>query len=301
MISISYIFSSLENEIDIYRNEANLIQSELYAESVINIILSDREKLYDFCKKIYNKNNVIVTLNENLYNLEEISDLDLSLKLDDSYEEDGFLLQCNLDYKGVKSSCYGKGTIVNSIYSRGANVLNSETINKTEMEKLEDELENLKSYYNNTINVIELDFETYYMEKQDDKLYIYSESFDGNGEIIKNIVYESLIVNTIFINQEEGNIVIEDEMELNGVFNFDKVFLHENLSVNGAVIINGDVEYIDVKKLLKVSGILINLKGINENNIETFYNFDILKKHSNYIPGFFDIKVRAIQKSKVKI
>ncbi|WP_143270576.1 hypothetical protein [Anaerosphaera aminiphila] len=305
LLTLNYMFSNVESSSNILKNESNLLQAELSAESIINIVLSDEEELKKSCKEIYNGSKNKLVENINTYVLDDIEDLQVNLSLDNTYEENGFLLESKLQYRGIDASCYSKGTIVNPVYTLGVDVLNKNTLESKEIEKLIEEYSNINIDSFEKINVVDLDSGTYYLKKEELNFIVYSEiiEYDENGEsfTVENILYKYPISKGVFLNQKEGILVVEDNLNLYGVFNLSEVYLSEDLNIKGLLALNGSVNNIENTKNIVVEGILVNLLGLSENNVVSNYNFKYLKNYSNYIPGFFDIIVRAIEKSKVEI
>lgn len=305
LLTLNYMLSNVESSSNILKNESDLLQAELSAESIINIVLSNKEEFKNSCKEIYYGAKNKLVENINTYGLDDIKDLQVNLSLDNTYEENGFLLESKLQYRGIDVNCYSKGTIVNPVYTLGVDVLNKNTLESEEIEKLMEEYNNINLDSFDKINVVDLDSGTYYLKKEELNFIVYSEiiEYDENGEsyTVENILYKYPISKGVFLNQKEGILVVEDNLNLYGVFNVSEVYLSEDLNIKGVLILNGSVNNIGYGKNITIEGILVNLLGLSENNVASNYNFKYLKNYSNYIPGFFDIMVRAIEKSKVEI
>lgn len=305
LLTLNYMLSNVESSSNILKNESDLLQAELSAESIINIVLSNEEEFKNSCKEIYYGAKNKLVENVNTYGLDDIKDLQVNLSLDNTYEENGFLLESKLQYRGIDVNCYSKGTIVNPVYTLGVDVLNKNTLESEEIEKLMEEYNNINLDSFDNINVVDLDSGIYYLKKEELNFIVYSEiiEYDENGEsyTVENILYKYPISKGVFLNQKEGILVVEDNLNLYGVFNVSEVYLSEDLNIKGVLILNGSVNNIGYGKNITIEGISVNLLGLSENNVVSNYNFKYLKNYSNYIPGFFDIMVRAIEKSKVEI
>ncbi len=137
---------------------------------------------------------------------------------------------------------------------------------------------NIISYYNNikrkVIAKLNLINEIYLYKKgylnqwsiEEDKRINYLEHLDYINKNIDEIYTENLIV-------ANSDIIIENDIEFTGII----------ISTNGKIIVDSD-------KSLIVNGIILT-RNESIGNILDNYDFEIIKKYGQGIPGFFDYKI----------
>lgn len=292
-IIIVILFFMLEDSfslINTYKNEEDLIQGSYFGESILNIAMSkdNEEYINKNLEDLYfnKKNKIILDLDENY--LENV-EYKLELQKANIFTENDFIIRAISNYKSIESITTLKGSLINKVYLEEVGILNSSTVLRDELEKLQEDY-SLLSKESNFKNIINLKEDTYYIKKgkRDNIIYTLSENDEEN--IICSFKWQDYVL----INQDAGDFVVLDNIKINGIVNVNNIILLEDLKVEGLLNLNQDI--ITEENNLMVNGILVNLQDFSENNIVVNYNFLNIDIISEYIPRFIKPSVQCIIK-----
>lgn len=292
-IIIVILFFMLEDSfslINTYKNEEDLIQGSYFGESILNIAMSkdNEEYINKNLEDLYfnKKNKIILDLDENY--LENV-EYKLELQKANIFTENDFIIRAISNYKSIESITTLKGSLINKVYLEEMGILNSSTVPRDELEKLQEDY-SLLSKESNFKNIINLKEDTYYIKKgkRDNIIYTLSENDEEN--IICSFKWQDYVL----INQDAGDFVVLDNIKINGIVNVNNIILLEDLKVEGLLNLNQDI--ITEENNLMVNGILVNLQDFSENNIVVNYNFLNIDIISEYIPRFIKPSVQCIIK-----
>ncbi len=292
-IIIVILFFMLEDSfslINTYKNEEDLIQGSYFGESILNIAMSkdNEEYINKNLEDLYfnKKNKIILDLDENY--LENV-EYKLELQKANIFTENDFIIRAISNYKSIESITTLKGSLINKVYLEEVGILNSSTVPRDELEKLQEDY-SLLSKESNFKNIINLKEDTYYIKKgkRDNIIYTLSENDEEN--IICSFKWQDYVL----INQDAGDFVVLDNIKINGIVNVNNIILLEDLKVEGLLNLNQDI--ITEENNLMVNGILVNLQDFSENNIVVNYNFLNIDIISEYIPRFIKPSVQCIIK-----
>lgn len=292
-IIIVILFFMLEDSfslINTYKNEEDLIQGSYFGESILNIAMSkdNEEYINKNLEDLYfnKKNKIILDLDENY--LENV-EYKLELQKANIFTENDFIIRAISNYKSIESITTLKGSLINKVYLEEVGILNSNTVPRDELEKLQEDY-SLLSKESNFKNIINLKEDTYYIKKgkRDNIIYTLSENDEEN--IICSFKWQDYVL----INQDAGDFVVLDNIKINGIVNVNNIILLEDLKVEGLLNLNQDI--ITEENNLMVNGILVNLQDFSENNIVVNYNFLNIDIISEYIPRFIKPSVQCIIK-----
>ena len=292
-IIIVILFFMLEDSfslINTYKNEEDLIQGSYFGESILNIAMSkdNEEYINKNLEDLYfnKKNKIILDLDENY--LENV-EYKLELQKANIFTENDFIIRAISNYKSIESITTLKGSLINKVYLEEIGILNSSTVPRDELEKLQEDY-SLLSKESNFKNIINLKEDTYYIKKgkRDNIIYTLSENDEEN--IICSFKWQDYVL----INQDAGDFVVLDNIKINGIVNVNNIILLEDLKVEGLLNLNQDI--ITEENNLMVNGILVNLQDFSENNIVVNYNFLNIDIISEYIPRFIKPSVQCIIK-----
>ncbi|WP_138159740.1 hypothetical protein [Peptoniphilus catoniae] len=295
---ISFLLESFKNNLIISSNEENNIQSQLYAESLINIALSE-DSFKDKVKTVYFEDRHEIDYKpEDL--IEDISNEYIKLSLDNSLTKKGFLMEASLDYKDIESKCFASGTIVNKIYLKGAGVLNSSTTNEEDLLESKEAFENINYKDFTYVEYIYLDEGDYFLEKDGLYFNIYKEeeTVKENGDIgiVKTSLKKYPHNKSIYLKQDRGSLCIVDNIDLRGIVDVNKIYLNNNLGLKGIMILRNNIEYLDNPARISVEGITINFERASENNLISNYDFDNIDMYGKIIENFIKPELYNIKR-----
>lgn len=292
-IIIVILFFMLEDSfslINTYKNEEDLIQGSYFGESILNIAMSkdNEEYINKNLEDLYfnKKNKIILDLDENY--LENV-EYKLELQKANIFTENDFIIRAISNYKSIESITTLKGSLINKVYLEEMGILNSSTVPRDELEKLQEDY-SLLSKESNFKNIINLKEDTYYIKKGKRDIIIYTLSENDEENIICSFKWQDYVL----INQDAGDFVVLDNIKINGIVNVNNIILLEDLKVEGLLNLNQDI--ITEENNLMVNGILVNLQDFSENNIVVNYNFLNIDIISEYIPRFIKPSVQCIIK-----
>lgn len=292
-IIIVILFFMLEDSfslINTYKNEEDLIQGSYFGESILNIAMSkdNEEYINKNLEDLYfnKKNKIILDLDENY--LENV-EYKLELQKANIFTENDFIIRAISNYKSIESITTLKGSLINKVYLEEMGILNSSTVPRDELEKLQEDY-SLLSKESNFKNIINLKEDTYYIKKGKRDSIIYTLSENDEENIICSFKWQDYVL----INQDAGDFVVLDNIKINGIVNVNNIILLEDLKVEGLLNLNQDI--ITEENNLMVNGILVNLQDFSENNIVVNYNFLNIDIISEYIPRFIKPSVQCIIK-----
>lgn len=292
-IIIVILFFMLEDSfslINTYKNEEDLIQGSYFGESILNIAMSkdNEEYINKNLEDLYfnKKNKIILDLDENY--LENV-EYKLELQKANIFTENDFIIRAISNYKSIESITTLKGSLINKVYLEEMGILNSSTVPRDELEKLQEDY-SILSKESNFKNIINLKEDTYYIKKGKRDSIIYTLSENDEENIICSFKWQDYVL----INQDAGDFVVLDNIKINGIVNVNNIILLEDLKVEGLLNLNQDI--ITEENNLMVNGILVNLQDFSENNIVVNYNFLNIDIISEYIPRFIKPSVQCIIK-----
>ncbi|EFI42049.1 hypothetical protein [Peptoniphilus sp. oral taxon 386] len=303
VIAISYMIGIFNNNLIIYKNERDSIQSGMYAESMINISISDYDKLKEVCRKIYydGKNDFLNIKPE--YTVDDIEIKKLEICNDSTFSKNGFLITSVIEYNGIEESCFAKGEIVNSLFTMGKSILNPRILEGDEINNLKETEIDFNDANKSIARVIEISQDCY-MKKDGLNIIIYTEEIEETefGKTVKeNILHKYSCYDDIYLKQIGGTVAIEDVVKIYGIVELSSVYLYKDIEIQGILNLKGNINYIDSKAQINVKGITINTCGNSENNLNSEYDFDLVNRYSEHIKNFIRPKINTIQKSLPEI
>lgn len=289
-ILIIIVFYILDNNSDLllsFKNEEDLINSSYKSESLLNIGLKDMDKINEKLVDVYFK-EVQYDLDYNKNLLKDLEKSSLVLKNDED-EKDYFNLVARIKYKGINNIAIAKGSIVNDIYTKEISVLNKNTLTNDELIDIKEDYKNLNTYFINKKREINLKEGTYYIKREKNKNIIYNYVND-----IENTVKSFSQNDIVFITQKEGDFVVCENVNINGILSVDNLVLLDDLNLKGLFNVNNEI--ISSSNQIFVEGLVVNLDSFDESYINSKYNFLYIKDLGKNIPKFINAKVLSIKK-----
>lgn len=289
-ILIIIVFYILDNNSDLllsFKNEEDLINSSYKSESLLNIGLKDMDKINEKLVDVYFK-EVQYDLDYNKNLLKDLEKSSLVLKNDED-EKDYFNLVARIKYKGINNIAIAKGSIVNDIYTKEISVLNKNTLTNDELIDIKEDYKNLNTYFINKKREINLKEGTYYIKREKNKNIIYNYVND-----IENTVKSFRQNDIVFITQKEGDFVVCENVNINGILSVDNLVLLDDLNLKGLFNVNNEI--ISSSNQIFVEGLVVNLDSFDESYINSKYNFLYIKDLGKNIPKFINAKVLSIKK-----
>ncbi|MGO1580050.1 MAG: hypothetical protein ACTHWZ_01390 [Peptoniphilaceae bacterium] len=299
LVIVTGLLSSFSNNSFIYSKELDSIQSECYAESVLNIAINDK-KFVENIKNLFFSKQDKWDLNINP-NIENLSVEKLQLRKENKKIKSGFSLETIIKYKDIEEDCYAYGSMINEIYTKKLGVINSRVVDKEDIDKLKNFFNNENIENTDKIKEIILDDKNYYIKNEGiyNMIYTEVEKENINDENIEKIeVARFNRSNSVYIKQDSGNLVFENKILLRGILDVSNIYLNESANLKGILFLRRPIEYIENRKTLEVSGITLNPEDISENNLISNYNYLEIEKYGRYLKNFIDPKILSIQSSR---
>lgn len=299
LVIVTGLLSSFSNNSFIYSKELDSIQSECYAESVLNIAINDKKFVENIKNLFFSKQDKWdLHINPNIANL---SVEKLQLRKENTKIQNGFSLETIIKYKDIEEDCYVYGSIINEIYTKKLGVINSRVVDKEDIDKLKNFFKNESIENTDKIKEIILDDKNYYIKNEGiyNMIYTEVEKEDSNGVNIEKIEVDRFNrSNSVYIKQDSGNLVFENKILLRGILDVSNIYLNESANLKGILFLRRPIEYIENRKILEVSGITLNPEDISENNLISNYNYLEIEKYGRYLKNFIDPKILSIQSSR---
>ncbi|MDO5040754.1 MAG: hypothetical protein Q4D95_01545 [Peptoniphilus sp.] len=288
VLGATFILSNLKDELLIMKNQRDYIQADAYAESMINIAISE-ENLEDHIKELYHTGesmDIVPT-----HSIEELEDCRITLKSDDGTKK-GFLISAKVKYKGVEGRFFARGSSVNPLYLKKLSVLNPQVISQEEIRELKETFVKAPMDELPFVEYINLDERDYFIKKEGRYFLLYRESA-GEEEVLA----KKIATDTFHITQKGGSLCVVDDTNLKGIVDVDNIFLRGDLNLSGILVLRSPVNFLNNPKNIYVKGLVINGDGVSENNVVARYDFEEIDLYSQGIPNYIKARVYSIKRS----
>ncbi len=289
VIGLTLLISNLKDELLIIKNHEDYIQADSYAESVLNIVLSD-ENLDRYIEDVYytSKTSNITPF----YNIKELDGCKIKLKPDNTIVKKGFLLSVHIIYKGVDGRFFAQGSAVNPMYLKKLDVLNPGVANEEETAELRQTFTKDPADKLSFVDYINLDSSDYFIKKDGRHFIIYR---DVDGE--EDIIAKGISTDSFHITQSGGSLCFVDDMTLRGIIDVDNIFLNADINLEGILVLRSPVNFLNNPKNIYVKGITINADAISENNVISHYDFEKIDLYSKSIANYIKPRIYSIKRS----
>ncbi|CDZ74440.1 putative membrane protein [Peptoniphilus sp. ING2-D1G] len=294
ILGLSLLISNLKDELLIVKNQRDSIQADAYAESMINIALSDK-RFTNCLEDIYHGKSKSMQIAP-AHIIDELDSSKITLKLDNSIVKKGFLMTAEVEYKNINSRFFAQGSIVNPLYLKKLGVLNPRVIGEEEVGQLKDSFTKHPDESLSFVDYIHLEDKDYFIEKDGRYFVIYEENLQGE-EPTRNIMARGLSTDSFYITQSGGSLCIVDEIRIRGIVDIDNILLNENLNIDGILVLRSNVNFLDNPKNIYVKGITVNTPSVSENNVISRYDFGEIDLYSRGISNYIKPRIYSIKRS----
>lgn len=284
-----FIYQSSYTSIQVAKNRQKKIQADYYAESLINLALS-QDNFLENLKSYYeeaksHKKGIEKRINPTI-DISDLNDERIILKL---WKTGEFKLESECTYKKINSKYGLEGTYINQAYKKKKAILNSSNIKNEDLNEIVQGFEKIKNSQAD-LNCKIFEIEGNYKIKDSGAFFKLYEEIELDNEE-KEEITKALISYRDIIYLKNGSLEIVGKIKFKNLFIINGKIYNDNFRNEGVIYLDREGQ-INSPTILK--GYLIDPFD-RAGSISVKLDETIINDYDKILPGYFKLQIKNLR------